>query len=67
MSSESLFLHLLFGCVGMGYFVFGRKQNRGLFLLCGVGLCIFPYVIPNLLGLVIVSLILVVVPFYFRE
>ncbi|MCZ6688976.1 MAG: amino acid transport protein [Planctomycetota bacterium] len=67
MSTESLFLHLLFGCVGMGYVVFGRKQKRGLFLLCGAGLWVCPYVVPNLLVLVIVSLILVVLPFYFRD
>ena len=66
VSTESLFLGLLFGSVGVGYIVFGRKQKRGLFLLCGVGLCVCPYLIGNFLVLVIVSLILVASPFYFR-
>lgn len=37
------FTGLIFGSIGMGYMVYGRKQANFMALLAGVGLCVFPY------------------------
>ena len=65
-STGRLLLGLLLGSVGTGYIVFARKQRRGLCLLCGVGLCVCPYLIGNLVALAVVSVILIALPFYYR-
>lgn len=48
----SLMLSLIWGAVGGGYFIYGKKQGRAVFLLCGIGLCTFPmFVSGNMLSL----------------
>ena len=64
--TNSLMLAILWGAVGTGYFIFGRKQNRLVFLLCGVGLCFFPYFVTNLTLNVVMGVGLTVLPFKIR-
>ncbi len=67
MGSEAvLFWGVLFGSVGLGYFVYGKKQRRFAPLLCGIGLMAFPYFISNTVLLVVVGLALSVVPYFVR-
>ena len=48
----SLMLSMIWGAVGGGYFIYGKKQGKAVFLLCGIGLCAFPlFVSGNLLSL----------------
>jgi hypothetical protein len=66
MTSSSLLLGLLFGSVGLGFFVYGRKQRAGVPLLCGVMLMIVPYFIPTTLLLFLVGAVLVAIPYFLR-
>jgi len=43
----TLIFSILFGSIGMGYFVYGKKQQAALPLLAGIVLCIFPYFVSN--------------------
>lgn len=43
----SLMLSMVWGAIGTGYFIYGRKQSHALFLLCGIGLCVFPLFISS--------------------
>jgi len=61
-----LFWGIILGSIGMGYFVYGKKQGAFLPLLCGLGLMVLPYVFTNLSLLLVVSLVLVVLPFILR-
>jgi len=61
-----LFWGIILGSIGMGYFVYGKKQGTFLPLLCGLGLMVLPYVFTNLSLLLVVSLVLVVLPFVLR-
>ena len=58
----TLIFSILFGSIGMGYFVYGKKQQAFLPLLAGIGLCIFPYCVSNVYIMVLVGTILIVLP-----
>ena len=67
MGSEAFLLWgVVFGSVGLAYFVYGKKQRLFVPLLCGIGLKAFPYFISNIVLLVVVGLALSVVPYFFR-
>ena len=67
MGSEAFLLWgVVFGSVGLAYFVYGKKQRRFVPLLCGIALMAFPYFMSNTVLLVIVELVLSVVPYFFR-
>ena len=67
MGSEAMLLWgVVFGSVGLAYFVYGKKQGRFVPLLCGISLMAFPYFISNTVLLVVVGLVLSVVPYFFR-
>jgi hypothetical protein len=66
-SSASLLWGVVFGAVGFAYFVYGKKQQRFVPLLCGMGLMAFPYFASNTAILVVVGLALSVAPYFFRS
>jgi len=65
-SEASLLWGVVFGAVGLAYFVYGKKQQRFIPLLCGIGLMAFPYFMSNTVLLVVVGLVLSVIPYFFR-
>jgi hypothetical protein len=58
----TLIFSILFGSVGMGYFVYGKKQQAALPLLTGIVLCVFPYFVSNVYVMVLVGIVLTVLP-----
>jgi hypothetical protein len=65
-SEASLLWGVVFGAVGLAYFVYGKKQQRFVPLLCGIGLMAFPYFMSSTVLLVVVGLALSVIPYFFR-
>lgn len=63
MDSTLLWLSLLFGSVGMGLFIYGKKQLSIPHLIAGVALMVCPYVVSNPIALGIVGVVLTIVPF----
>jgi hypothetical protein len=57
---------VVFGSVGLAYFVYGKKQQRFVPLVCGIALVAFPYFISNTVLLVVVGLVLSAVPYFLR-
>jgi hypothetical protein len=66
MSTSLLFWGLLFGSVGFGYFLYGKKQAAVVPLVCGIALMIFPYFVSNALILVVVGIALAALPYFYR-
>ena len=66
MTASLLFLGVLFGSIGLGFFIYGRKQRKVVPLLCGIVLIIVPYFIPNTLLLFVVGAVLVAIPYFIR-
>jgi len=57
---------LLFGSIGLGFFIYGRKQRAIVPLLCGLALMIFPYFVSSTLLVVVIGVVLVGIPYFVR-
>ena len=66
-SAWSLFVSIVAGAIGLGYFLYGKRQERLAFLVAGVALCIAPYLIDSTPIEVVVSLALLAAPFLFKS
>jgi hypothetical protein len=66
VSVSSLLWGLLFGSVGLGFFIFGKKQKAVVPLVCGLVLMVFPYFISNTLLLVAIGIVLMAIPWFVR-
>ena len=67
MGSESeLLWGVLFGSVGFGFFLYGKKQTAVVPLVCGLALMVYPYFMPNAVMLVLIGLFLIAIPYFFR-
>ena len=60
---NSLIIGVFAGAIGMGYFIYGKRQGRMVPMISGVLLCIYPYATENLLWLSIIGIALVAAPF----
>jgi hypothetical protein len=67
MNSEAMLLWgLLFGSAGMGFFMYGRRQEKIIAKYCGLALMVYPYFAPNTLSLVGIGVALSALPFLLR-
>lgn len=66
MNTSTLLWGLLFGSIGLGFFVYGRRQKTVVPLACGVALMIYPYFVSNTILLVIVGMALIAIPYFVR-
>lgn len=66
MSTSSILWGVLFGSIGAGYTLYGKKQRALLPFLSGLALMLFPYFIQNTYLLVLVGAALAAAPFIFR-
>ncbi len=57
---------MLFGAIGFGFFLYGRKQKAVVPLIAGIALSVVPYFIANVYALVMVGVILVAIPYFVR-
>ena len=58
-----LWVGLIAGAFGTGYFIYGKRQGKTLTMLAGVLLCVYPYVIDGLLWQCVIGVLLVAAPF----
>jgi hypothetical protein len=61
----SLLWGVLFGSIGMGYFLYGKRQRRAMALVAGVALCVFPYFVTNSALTVILGALFMALPYFF--
>jgi hypothetical protein len=66
MDTATLLWGLLFSSIGMGYFIYGKKQHSAIPLLCGIGLMVFPYFISGNVLLVVIGSVLSTIPYFIR-
>jgi len=65
-STSQIIWGVIFGSIGFGFFLYGRKQRVVVPLLAGMTLMVFPYFMPNIFMLVFVGSVLVVLPYFVR-
>ncbi|MEJ2087594.1 MAG: hypothetical protein P8Y69_03790 [Gammaproteobacteria bacterium] len=66
MDTASLLWAVLFGSIGMGYLIYGRKQRSIVPFISGIGLIGFPYFVSNTVALVLIGAALVALPFFLK-
>lgn len=67
MKEAELLWGVLFSSIGLGYFIYGRRQSKTIPLLCGVVLMVYPYFMPNTVVLVVIGAIFTAVPYFIRR
>ena len=67
MDSTNVMLSFLFGLIGMGMFMYGRKAARLVPMFVGAALMAVPCFIPNAAILLLVCSCLTAVPWFLRE
>ena len=65
-STAVLIWGLLFGSIGFGFFLYGKKQKALVPIIAGIALCVVPYFIANVYVLVTVGVVLIAIPFVIR-
>ena len=63
MNTTGLLLSLLFGTIGMGYLMYGKRMAQLIPLCVGLALMVVPYFIANNIILVIVCVAMMAAPF----
>jgi len=67
VTTSSLLWGMIFGSIGLGFFVYGKKQGAVVPLACGLALMIFPYFVSSTLLLVAIGAALIAIPYFFRD
>ena len=54
---------LFTGALGVGYFIYGKRQAKFVPLLCGIALCVYPYFVDGLPWQLGIGALLAALPF----
>ena len=63
MNATSLAIGMLTGAIGVGYFIYGKRQAKFVPLIAGMLLCVYPYFVDSVTWLVILGVALLAAPF----
>jgi len=66
MDATQLLLGVLFSSIGLGFFIYGRRQQAAVPLVCGIALMLFPYFVSNAWAMVLVGATLMAIPYFVR-
>jgi len=66
MDTTQLLLGVVFSSIGLGYFLYGKKQKAIVPWICGLILMIFPYFIENISILTSIGIMLSIAPYFIR-
>jgi hypothetical protein len=65
-STAVLIWSLIFGSLGAGFAIYGKRQKAIVPLCVGITLCVVPYFIANVYVLVAVGCVLAAIPYFVR-
>lgn len=66
MSTSLLLWGLLFSSIGVGFFLYGKKQKAVVPLVCGLALMVYPYFVTNSVLLVVIGVVLMAIPYFVK-
>ena len=66
MNQAQLLWGLLFGSIGLGFFLYGKKQGQIVPLISGLLLMAYPYFVSNTPLLVAIGAALTAAPYFIR-
>ena len=62
MNVASLLWSVLFGSIGLGYFMYGKRQSNMIIRYTGLALMLYPYFVSSTVAMVIVGIVLIFLP-----
>ncbi len=66
MNTTQLFLGVIFSSIGLGYFLYGKKEKMTVPFAAGLALMIFPYFIESSILLGTIGIALSALPYFLR-
>ncbi|UOG18441.1 amino acid transport protein [Acinetobacter sp. PK01] len=66
MNSTQLLLGVIFSSIGLGYFLYGKKQRLTVPFVAGLVLMVFPYFIESNVLLSGIGILLSIIPYFLR-
>ena len=67
MEMTNLLISMLFGSIGLGFVMYGKKASQMIPMGVGAALMVCPYLIPNLVAMSVVCCIITAVPFVIHQ
>jgi hypothetical protein len=64
MTPTTLLIGIVTSAIGVGYFIYGKRQTKYAPLLAGLALCVYPYFVDSVTLLVVIGVALTAVPFF---
>lgn len=66
MDTSVLLWGLLFSSIGLGFFIYGRRQRAAVPLACGLALMVYPYFVGSAGWVVAIGVVLSAIPYFVR-
>lgn len=66
LNASTLLWGVLFGSIGLGFFIYGKKQQAIVPLVCGLALMVFPYFVSGTVLLIAIGVALMAIPYLVR-
>lgn len=66
MNISTLRWGIIFGSIGLGFFVYDKKQKAMIPILSGIALMVFPYFISNIYIMILSGIVLIALPYFIR-
>ena len=66
MSTSTLLIYIFFGSAALAYIMYGKSQKRAIALLSGITLAVIPYFGLDMWIMVLLSLLMMALPFFIR-
>lgn len=67
MTAANIFAQIIFGSIGFGAFIYGKKQSSFKALGIGVALMAYPYFVPNTIAVYAIGILLTTALIVFRD
>ena len=64
MDTALMLWGMLFSMIGIGFFMYGKRQKALVPLICGLVLMIYPYFVSSTIVMVVVGVLLMAVPYF---
>lgn len=58
---------LLFGSIGIGYFIYGKRQDQPVVRYTGIALILFPYFVTTVLVVILMGVSLLLLPYVIKR
>jgi hypothetical protein len=67
VSTEAYLLWgLVFGSIGTGYFMYGKKRPSAMAMVSGIALMVYPYFINSTWSMIAIGILLMAIPWFLK-